>query len=88
MKRRTILEKDILEKANHFFLHTSDEMKKERRVLFNFVSDILIERNKYRGFSFLSREEMKRSEYGKSYGIDNNNENRFENTDQTRVFLF
>ena len=87
MPRKTIKIASIVGKCNEFLLNTADEMKLERDALMMFVFDILHETGNYKGFRYLSVEDMAESDNGKSVGIVylENGDPDFTDSDNTRI---
>lgn len=71
--RKTLEVAVILEKANHFFANSIDEMTAERRGVASFLGTILMEGKRYSGFGYLT-ENMVGTDYrnGKklSFGVE------------------
>jgi hypothetical protein len=67
MKRKTIEISKLVEKANHFFQHSSNELVAERKQLQSFISHILLDTKNYKGFNYLSPNQVAP---GYTYGVD------------------
>lgn len=69
--RKTIDIKDIIEKANHYFCNSSNDLQRERTAMQFFVTSILMDTNNYRGFGYLTKDNVPvENTYGVEY-IDN-----------------
>ena len=87
-KRKTIEVKELRDRVNDFCFNSEDDSAQARGVLVVLLEVFLIKTGNYRGFGFLSKERMKQSAHGTSYGIVGPNlepEKRFIGTDHTRV---
>ena len=73
--RKTVEVLPLLERANHFFLHSEDKRRGERIGMALMISDILHAAGRYAGFHYLRDYEMKLSERGKTVGIIFDSEN-------------
>lgn len=82
--RKTVEVKDIVQRSNHFFKHSKDDLKEARKAVFHFVSGILMNNNCYNGFMYLDHND---SIYGNSLGIvyHANGEGKHAYPDETRV---
>ena len=67
--RKTFKIKDFKSKVNYYLLHSPDDDVKGRQAVMIFLSNILMEANNYNGFQYITSEQIKKSEYGKSFGI-------------------
>ena len=87
MPRKTIEISRLIEKGNEFLLNTADEMQLERDALMIFLFDILHETGNYKGFRYLSVEDMAESDNGKSVGIVylENGDPDFNGCDNSRI---
>jgi hypothetical protein len=88
MARKTINIDDLRIKANDMLLHSADNMRGERRGMMTLLEHALHETGNYKGFYYLSREDMADSINGTtaSFGIDRQKgENKFDGTDNSRV---
>ena len=91
--RKTIKVSDLVRRANRIMLHTSDEGKQAREAIFNFTSNFLHETGNYKGFGYLTQENMRKSDNGKSFGVLPYNPtdpeaDRFVGTDDSRRFFY
>lgn len=67
MVRKTVSIEKLKERANFYFRNSGDEFRPARRALQSFVEGFLHEAGAYKGFRYLSKEEMKE---GFSYGVE------------------
>lgn len=66
--RKTIEIEQIKEQANSFFFNSKNELAESRKVLQNFVSQILMDTGNYKGFQYITKQQMMTSGY--TYGVD------------------
>ena len=91
--KKNIAVVDIKEMINRFILDSHDARDDPRSEMGNLLETILMSTGNYHGFRYLTAYDMKNSEYGNTVGINtddhdailNTYEERFENTDPTRV---
>jgi len=69
MARRHISVRLLLEKANDLLLHTEDGYIDKRFGISDLVQDILYATDNYKGFRFLTNDDMAKSRFGKSVGV-------------------
>jgi len=60
---------ELIDMANHFLLNTADEAKGERLGVASFLESILHQADAYKGFNYLSADQMSKSFRGKSVGV-------------------
>ena len=84
MKRKTIPVEDIREQANRFFLNSCNDFSAQRKALQSFVSDILMQTGNYRGFGYLTKDDVKE---GSTFGIDRTNL-PVTFPDESRIFFY
>lgn len=86
MKPRKTAKIDFLiDQANSMILHSLDSAKDERLVLGLFIEQILMKHGCYKGFRYLDENDMEKSHNGISVGVHRNTENKWEDTDPSRV---
>ncbi len=83
--RKTISVEMVRNIANDMLRNSPDQDKDFREGINTMLERILMETGNYRGFAYLTWEDMLTSFNGTSVGIDNGS---FENTDHTRVRYF
>lgn len=96
MSRKTINVETIKSMVNEVLLNSEDSYKDGRESLTFLLEKIFVETGNYRGFRYLSENDMVNSTGGVSVGInltetkrfEENPTKRFENTDPTRVHYF
>ena len=90
MPRKTIEISRLIEKGNQFLLDSADDMGFERNSLMDFLFDILHETGNYKGFRYLSVEDMVKSYHGTSVGIVylENGDPNFNGCDNSRIKIF
>ena len=69
--RKTINVASALDMANHFLLHTPNDMQDDRRGVSSFIESVLNATGNYNGFKYLDANDMKHSQNGTAQGIDN-----------------
>lgn len=85
--RKTILVSQIRDKANKFFLESSNENTQGRLAMITFLENLLHDTGNYRGFGYLDKKDvMTNSTYGIDFPLPESE--RFLNTDSTRVFYY
>ena len=86
-RKKTYTVEDLKNKVNHMILHSPDRHKNGRESLGVLLESVLMETGNYRGFGYLTPDNMKASENGISFGIqyDEKGNPNFEDTDHTRV---
>lgn len=60
----------IVERANAILLNTADKLVEYRQGVITVTEAVLMSGNSYKGFGYLSDEDMKKSQYGHSVGIN------------------
>ena len=85
MKKRKTIEVEYLKNmANRFCESSSNELDGERRHIASFVSNALMMTGNYKGFGYLSRDDVKP---GMTYGIDRSTvPHSFP--DESRIFFY
>jgi hypothetical protein len=85
MKKRKTFEVDSLkEQANRFFLNSANDFSSQRKTLQYFVGDILMQTGNYRGFGYLTKNDVKE---GSTFGIDRDTvPSTFP--DESRIFFY
>jgi len=89
--RKTFSVEKFKKYVNDFCLHSADNKQQAREYLGLYLEKILVETNNYKGFNYLTREMMKNSREGLSIGMNDLTlpyEERFENTDYTRIYYY
>jgi hypothetical protein len=92
--RKTIEVAAIRERLNDILLHTTDDNKTYRETVDSVLTGFLHSTGNYRGFRYLSKNDMAKSRYGKSFGINDVNmhhatmEEKFDGTDSSRRQYF
>lgn len=88
--RKTISVEALLDRCNHFFMHTEDSLKGNREGLIALIEGVLLDTGNYNGFGYLNEADMELSENGVSVGErhKNSREERFVDTDNTRVYYY
>lgn len=89
-KRKTYSVSALTEKVNKFLLHSPDRHKDGRESLMVLIESVLMETGNYRGFCYLTENDMRTSENGMSIGVrhDENGNPLWDNTDHTRVYYY
>ena len=93
MKRKTYEIKKLKTMINDMILHSPDSHKQGRISIGMVLERALMETGNYEGYGYLSKDDMKKSENGMSHGINIpveklTMEERFNNTDESRVFYY
>lgn len=82
----------LIDEANAMLLNSADSAKSERLGIISFISHILHSHGRYRGFMYLSEDNMKDSLYGHKPGVRRNLSsvmtNKWEDTDDSRVAFY
>jgi hypothetical protein len=84
MPRKTIQVTTVVEMANNYLRNSQDDNDKERLVLASFVESILHKTDQYGGFAYLTHDDMRNSNEGKSIGIEFTEEHDPVYHDQSR----
>lgn len=66
--RKTVEIEQIKEQANSFFFNSKNELAETRKHLQSFVSQILMETGNYKGFQYITKQQMMTTGY--TYGVD------------------
>jgi len=66
--RKTIEIEQVKEQANSFFFNSRNELAESRKVLQSFVSQILMKTGNYKGFQYITKQQMMTADY--TYGVD------------------
>ena len=83
-KRKTFEVESLKEQANRFFLNSTNDFSSQRKTLQYFVGDILMQTGNYRGFGYLTKDDVKE---GSTFGIDRTNlPATFP--DESRIFFY
>lgn len=82
---KTIKVKRLLDKANHMLAESADNRSEFREGVATMIESILMDTGNYRGFGYLSKEELKGR--AKTPGIQET-EDHFEIVDETRRHYF
>ena len=83
--RKTIEISLIKDDVNNFLFNSVDSDQASRETMMVFLEHWLMEVGAYKGFAYLTKEHMKDSNSGTTFGIDNGS---FDNTDYTRVYYY
>lgn len=83
--RKTIDISFIKEKANFYLANSKNECIKEREQIFVFTSNILHEAKNYKGFGYLTENNV---EKGLTWGITFGENGKNEYKDESRVFFY
>jgi len=94
--QKTIKVDNLRMKINNYLRDTEDRMDKERQGLSVILEDVLMETGNYSGFMYLDHINMRKSKNGTTVGMHTDKkghvldvyEDRFKNTDKTRVFYY
>jgi hypothetical protein len=81
---KTVKIEALKTRANFFFQHSGDDYRQARRTLQSFVEGFLHDANAYKGFRYLTRDEMKP---GFSIGVSHG-PNGPEFPDESRVSFY
>lgn len=87
--KKTVKIDDVITRINDMILHSPDDRTESRVALAILAEGILMDADRYRGFCYLQEHHMQESEHGRSVGIRRDGrEDKFEDTDSTRVHYF
>ena len=89
-KKKTYSVSTLTDKVNRMILHSPDRHKDGRESLQVMIESVLMETGNYKGFCYLTANDMRTSENGMSVGVkhDGNGNPHFDNTDHTRVYYY
>lgn len=83
-KRKTFEVESLKEQANSFFLNSCNDFAAQRKAIQSFTSDILMQTGNYRGFGYLTKNDVKE---GSTFGIDRTNL-PVTFPDESRIFFY
>lgn len=86
--KKTIAVSDIKATVNNMIINSQDDDKQGRESLIVLIESVLMETGNYKGFKYLSPFCMQHSKNGVSVGIMPDADDKFANTDHTRVMYF
>ena len=84
--RKTIDLNVLKSEANKFFLHSNNDLVSDRKTLQIFVSNLLMSVDAYRGFNYLSKEQMPTDCY--TFGIERSETGNHKFPDDSRIFFY
>lgn len=89
-KRKTIEVEKVRRLVNAMLLHSRDDNRSGRAMLQTMIETILMDTGNYKGFLYLTPEDMATSKNGTTYGIDYGKPDGhwFADTDHTRVYYY
>lgn len=98
-QRKTFSVEAFKVKVNNFLLNSPDNCIDKRQAHMSMVENILMDSNNYKGFNYLTKKMMFKSELGTTIGINTYdsseklaemqaNNTLFNGTDKTRVFYY
>lgn len=83
-KRKTVTIESLKKHANFFFKHSGDDYRQGRKILQSFVDSFLFDAGAYKGFRYLTKDEMKP---GFSHGVEHTPEGAIF-PDDSRISFF
>lgn len=83
--RKTINISNLIETANRLLLNSKDNMVSERHGIAMLVETLLHDTNNYNGFVMIDELGMEKSENGNIPGVRRHSEDKWENTDNSRI---
>jgi hypothetical protein len=95
--RKTFKVHEFRENINNRLRNSRDDQRDMRRGMLSALEGVLHATGNYQGFGYLNKDDMVSSDYGTSVGINTHQgapsetltyEQRFENTDDSRVHYF